>query len=84
MRVDRIQQELEYRPTLLGAAGDHGPNALAPAPAFFTARPLGDPSIDHHEANCLFGQVVRRPDARRGNEAKIGFSVPAKPLVRER
>ena len=63
MRLDRFQQEIEHRSTLLRAGGDGGPDPLAPASAGFAARALRNPAIDHHEADRLFRQVVRRLDA---------------------
>ncbi len=61
-------------------AGDHRPDSLAPLPALFAARPLRDVPVDHHEADRLLGQVVRRFYPRRGDEREIGVSVLAKPL----
>ena len=80
MSLNRVQQELKDRATLLGAGGDHRPDPLAPAAAFLAPRPLGDLPVDHHEANRLFGQVVRRLDARRGDEAEVRFPVLAEPF----
>ncbi len=62
------------------AAGDHRPDSLAPLPALFAPRPLRDMPVDHHEADRLLGQVVRRFYPRRGDEREIGVSVLAKPL----
>ena len=80
MRLDRFQQELEHRSALLRAGGDGGPDALAPAAARFAARALRNPAVDHHETNLLFRQIVRRLDARRGNEAEVRLAVLVKPF----
>src|SRR5262245_32992677 len=59
-RLHRRLQVLKHRPTLLGT-GDHDrPNALAPSLAGAPARPLRQPAVDGHEADCLFGRVVGR------------------------
>ena len=78
--MDRIEQELKGRATLLGASRNHCPDALAPPATFFAPRPLGNPSVDHHKANRLFGQVVGRLDPRRGDEAEIRGAMFAKAL----
>ncbi len=61
-----------------GRAGDHRPDSLAPLPALFAPRPLRDMPVDHHEADRLLGQVVRRFYPRRGDEREIGVSVLAR------
>ena len=78
MGLDGIQQKLKRRTTLLGATGDHRPDALAPSTAFLAPRPLRNPPVDHHKANRLFRQVVGRLDPRRGDEAEVRRSMLAK------
>ena len=68
MSMNRVQKKLKDRTVLLGAGGNDRPNPLAPAAAGLAPRPLGNAPVDHHEANRLFGQVVGRLDARRGDE----------------
>ena len=75
MRLDRLQQELEGRSALLRAGGDVGPNVFAPAAPGFAPRALRNPAVDNCEADRLFRQVVRRFDARRGNESKVRSAV---------
>jgi hypothetical protein len=75
MSMNRVQNKLEDRTALLGAGGDDRPNPLAPTAAGLAPRPLGSPSVDHHKADCLFGQVVGRLDARRRDEAEVGVAV---------
>jgi len=82
MSLHRVEQELEDRATLLGAGGDHCPDTLAPPTAFLAGRPLRDMPVDHHEMNRLFRQVVRRVDARRGDEAEVRFSGPPNKINR--
>ena len=72
--------KIEDGSALLGAGGDGGPDAFAPALAGWAARALGDPPIDHHETDCLLGQVVGRFDAGGaggGDEAEVGVAVLA-------
>ncbi len=80
MRFDRFQQELEHRSALLRARGDGGPDPLAPAAPGFATRALRNPTINHHEANRLLRQIVRRLDARRGDEPKVGIAVLVEPF----
>ena len=75
MRFNRFQQELEGRSALLHAGGNGGPDALAPAAPGFAPCALRDPAVDHHETDRLFRQVVRRLDARRGDELEVRFAM---------
>jgi len=72
MSLDRFQQELEYRAALLGAGGDGRPDSLAPPTARFATGALCNPTVDHHESDRLFREVVCRFDARCGDELEIG------------
>src|SRR5438552_3296438 len=74
-RCDRGIQRLEDRTTLLRTRRDYCPDPFAPASAGLPTRPLGDVPVDHHEADRLFRQVVRRPPARRGHDLKVGLPV---------
>ena len=58
MCKNRLIEKVEHATALLDAGGDHRPDSLTPALARFAARALGDASVDDHEANRLFGQVV--------------------------
>ena len=73
-------EKVERRAGLLGAGGQHGPDALAPAAAGLAASPLGDIAVDHHEAESLLHRIVGRLDAGRVQEAKVMFGVSTKPL----
>src|SRR5664280_2389065 len=75
MSMNRVQNKLESRTTLLGAGGDDRPNPLAPAAAGLAPRSLRNPPVDYHEADRLFRQVVGRLDARRGDEAEVRLSM---------
>ena len=77
---DGLTEELEHRAALLSTGGDRGPDALTPSSAPFAPRPLGDESIDDHEAHGLLGQIVRRLDPRRGDEPEVCFSMKSKPV----
>jgi len=80
MGHDRCLQELEHRSALLCAGGGRCPDPLQPSLSGFTSRALGHVSVDHHKANRLFRQVVRRLDARRRQETKVTFAVFPEPL----
>ena len=60
MGRDAVGEELKGRAALLGAGRQERPDAFAPSLATVATRALRDPAVDHHEANGLFGQVVRR------------------------
>ena len=77
---DRIVDELEGGTALLGAGGQHGPNALAPATAGLAARALGDFAVDGQKTDLTFRPVVRRLDARRVQKREIGVAVIAESL----
>src|ERR1035437_3296821 len=64
-------QILEPAAALWSAGGDGRPDAFAPTPSAFAARPLRNEPFDHHEANGLLGEIVVRLDPRRRNEPEI-------------
>src|SRR5262249_18040660 len=64
---------------LLRARRDHAPDPLAPAVARRAARPLRDVPVDHHEADRLLRQVVRRLHPRRRYERERRARGPAPP-----
>src|SRR5262245_25370416 len=57
-RLDGRTQIIKHRPALLTARRHHGPDPLAPTPARLPARALRYLSIQHHEPDRLFRQVV--------------------------
>ncbi len=59
--------------TGLHAGGDHRPDTLAPLSADFAAGALGHATVDDHEANRLFSQIVGRFDSGRGDKLEVGF-----------
>ncbi len=69
-RLDtRIQERHHVRP-LLFASRQHAPEPFQPAVAPVAPRALRHLSVDHHLANRLFSQVVRRRKVR-FDETKI-------------
>ena len=79
MSPEGFLQKLHRIPARLFAGGDCCPDALAPLAAVFAARALRNFPVQDHEANCLFGQIVGRVDAGRGDEVEESFAVLAKP-----
>ena len=65
---DRRLQVLKHRSPLLGASRDHCPDSFAPAVSPFAPCPLRNQSVDHHEADRLFCQVVGRLYSRSRDE----------------
>ena len=55
----------------LRTGGNDRPDPFAPLTPRGTARPLGDATINDHEANRLFGQIIGRFDVRGGDELKV-------------
>ena len=49
MGLDGFAEEVESTAALLDAGGQYGPDSLAPSPALFASRALGDEAIDDHE-----------------------------------
>ena len=70
-----MAKELEYVEATLRAGGDGCPDSFAPISARFAASALRDAAVDHDESNRLFRQIVRRLDARRGDEAEVTIAV---------
>src|SRR5262249_4153451 len=79
--LHRLAQEAVGRPALLAAGGDHRPHPLTEAPAALASRPLGDVPVDHHEADRLLRQVIRRLDPRRSHEREVRRPVFREPLL---
>src|SRR5260370_32429289 len=79
-RPDCRLQVLKHRSPLLCAGRDRGPDSFAPAVSSFTPRPLRDPAVDHHEADRLLGQVVRRLHSRSRNEPEITRPMLLEPI----
>src|SRR5205807_4321798 len=52
---------------------------LTPPLTPFTARPLRDVPVDHHEADRLLRQVVRRLHTRRRHEREVTLAVRLQP-----
>src|SRR6516165_9524025 len=73
-------QILKYRASLLSARGNDGPNALAPASAFFSAGTLRDASVNHDEANGLLRHIVGRLDLGRGHKLEISLAMFGKAM----
>jgi len=59
MSLQRVEQELEDRTTLLGASRDHRPDPFAPPTAFLAPRPPGDVPVAYHKTNRPFRGVSR-------------------------
>jgi len=68
--LDGLAEVVEHGSFLLGTHGDGGPDAFARLSATLASGALGDAAVDGHQADGLFGEVVGRFDARRGQEAK--------------
>ena len=64
LRMNRVQEKLKNRTTLLGAGGDDRPDPFAPAAAGFAARPSGDMPVNHHKADRLLGEIAHSSDKR--------------------
>ncbi len=73
--VDGLAKVVEHGSVLLGAGGNGSPDAFAPLSAAPASGALGDAAVDDYETYGLFRQVVGRFDARRGDEAEVGFTV---------
>jgi hypothetical protein len=69
--INRGPQKFHHVAARLRTGGQRRPDALAPSTPLRAVSPLRDSPIDHHEANRLLGQVVRRLDARRGNKDMV-------------
>ena len=79
--LDRRRQILEHTPPLLRTGRDHRPDPLAPAVARRAACPLRYVPINHHEADGLLRQVVRRPQPRRRYEPEIALPILLQPFL---
>src|SRR5436190_1560133 len=69
--LHRIDQEFKHAFAVLSTGRDRGPNSFQPTTTWFTATALRDSPVDHHKANRLLRQVIRRFHAGRHNELKI-------------
>ncbi len=78
---DRLIKEVESRAALLGAGGQHGPDAFAPAAAGLAASPLDDFAVDHHKAEPLLDGVIGWLHTGSLQEAKVVLGVSTKPLA---
>ena len=72
---DRIVNELEGGTALLGAGGQHRPDALTPATPGLATRALGDLAVDGKKTNWTFRPVIRRLDAGPVQKSEIGVAV---------
>ncbi len=79
MGEERFLKKLHQVAPGLFAGRDRCPNALAPIAALFATSALRDFAIENHEPNRLFGQIIGRIDARRGDELEERRAVLAKP-----
>jgi len=70
-----FDQNLHGIATLLNARCKNRPDAFAAALAFRTAGALRDVPINDHEAQGLFGQVVRRLDPGCADELEVGLAM---------
>src|SRR5208283_5779309 len=68
------------RTVLLGAGRHRGPDAFAPASASFATGPLSYQSVQHHEPDGPFRQVVGRLDPRGGDEPEVGVAMQAEAI----
>ena len=80
MGEERFLKKLRQVAARLFAGRQRGPDAFTPLMALLAARASGDFSVENHEPNCLFGQIVGRVDARRGDELEKRGAVLAKPI----
>src|ERR1041384_3017826 len=69
--LHRFTQVVEHAASLLGTRRHYRPDPLAPALPRRAARPLRYQAVDHHEADRLLRQVVRRLHSRRGHEREV-------------
>jgi len=81
--LDDLDEVVESGAALGGAGGEDGPDAFGPLASALAASSLGDAPVDGHEADGLFGEVVRRLDTGRRDELEIGGAVYAQPLGHE-
>ena len=75
---DGFFQESKHVAADLCAGGDRCPNAFEPALAGVAARTLSDLSVDDHEADGLFGEIVGWFEAGSGDEAEVAGAVLVK------
>ncbi len=80
MGEERFLKELDQVAARLFAGRQRGPDAFTPLTALLAARALGDFAVEYHEPNCLFGQIIGRIDARRGDDLEERGAVLAKPV----
>ena len=79
MGEERFLKELHQVAPGLFAGRDRRPNAFAPIATLFATSALGDFPVEDNEPNCLLGQIIRRIDARRGDELEERRAMFAKP-----
>ncbi len=82
--LDRRLQKRPHRTARPRAGRQHRPDPLAPALSGLASRPLRDVAVDHHEADRLFRQVVRRLDPRSGHEPEITLPIKRQPFRQPR
>src|ERR1700733_1805444 len=63
-----------------GAGRDHGPDAFAPPPPRLAARAHRDVPINHHKADRLLREIVRRLRSWRCDECEKRLAMLAKTL----
>lgn len=73
-------KELKHRAALLGTRSDRGPDPLAPFPTGESPCALSYLAINHDETQGLFGKVVGRLDAWRGDELEVSLAMVAKTI----
>ena len=66
---------IEDRSSLLGAGGNHGPDAFAPSSAGRPTSSLGDSPLNGDKAKGLFHDVVGGVDVGFRDKSKIAFGV---------
>jgi hypothetical protein len=78
MGGDGTAEEIKYGSALLITGGNRRPDSFAPSLSRLAARTLCQATMNCHESNGLFRQVVRRLDARCRNEAEVALGVRQK------
>lgn len=72
---DGLAKVIEDRTTLLVASRDDGPNSFTPIAARLASRSLGQATVNRHESNGLFGEVVGWFHAGCRDERKVTLEV---------